>query len=121
MLKFQNLSFPNLTYFLLSVYVATRVRIFQVLELIYSSASKDKDFAFAFLPLTTPDGPVVSDSEHVLPLYSLPKAEEGTFYLKQDQSAKLLKLIRKGEQIKVKTLLSSTKLTTDGNVPLHKL
>jgi hypothetical protein len=88
MLKFLKLNLQKLICILLSVCVAIQVRFYQCSSnLSCILASKDKDFAFAFLPLTTADGPVVSDSEHVLPLYSLPKSnEEPTFYLKQDQS-----------------------------------
>jgi hypothetical protein len=53
--------------------------------LIFSLAAKE--YAFAFCPLTTSQGPVVSDGEHKLQVYSLPKNEsDSTFYLKDTAS-----------------------------------
>eukprot|EP01114_Cavostelium_apophysatum_P020900 TRINITY_DN713_c0_g1_i1.p1 TRINITY_DN713_c0_g1~~TRINITY_DN713_c0_g1_i1.p1 ORF type:complete len:1705 (+),score=520.73 TRINITY_DN713_c0_g1_i1:76-5190(+) len=80
------------------------------------TSSKDKEVAFAFLPLTTADGTVISDAEHSLTCYTHMK-DDSAFYLKDTGNNKqLAKLLRKGEQIRVRTRLTSTKLTTDASM-----
>lgn len=48
-------------------------------------ATKDKEFAFAYLPLTTKQGTVAADVEHTLLCYSPPKSnDDPTFYIKAE-------------------------------------
>ena len=74
-----------------------------------------KEYSFAFLPLTTKEGTIVTDGEHKLQCFAVPKSEaDPTFYLKDTINNKILaKLVKKGEELRVKTLLSSTQLTND--------
>eukprot|EP01119_Soliformovum_irregulare_P019984 TRINITY_DN6420_c0_g1_i1.p1 TRINITY_DN6420_c0_g1~~TRINITY_DN6420_c0_g1_i1.p1 ORF type:complete len:1484 (+),score=565.54 TRINITY_DN6420_c0_g1_i1:731-5182(+) len=89
------------------------VHLYFTCRIASDSSSKDKEFAFGFIPLITRQGTVLPDMEHVVPLFSLPKSsEESLFYLKSGGEKTLAKLARK-EQIKIKTTLCSTKLTTD--------
>ncbi len=74
------------------------------------------------------EGAVITDGEYNLQFYSMPKEKEAApgFYIKEGifilifnlkkkiaPGSKLMtKLLRKDEQLKIRTLLSSTKLTT---------
>jgi hypothetical protein len=48
-------------------------------------ASKEKDVGFAWLPLTTKEGAVITDGEYNLQFYSMPKEKEAVpgFYMKE--------------------------------------
>ncbi|PRP86041.1 hypothetical protein PROFUN_05812 [Planoprotostelium fungivorum] len=98
---------------------------------VHEATTKDKEFCFGYFPLTTTEGSVIADAEHVVQLYNIPKDTNlfsdtnmslvpASLYLKDKEDFKNnSKLLRKDETLKIRTQLTSTKLTS--NVSMYQI